>query len=186
MARAVRRVGLAEVPPGEPRPEPSPHAPRLRRHLLLAPLRPRHAARGDDGRARHRRPPGQGAVRGISSYGPEHTREAAGSSNGSGHRSSSTSPRTRCSTGGSRTACSSPRRARRRLHRLLPPRPGPPHRPVRRRHPGGLAIDAEPLAHAAQLNEQTARKSAAWPRSPRVGGSRSPRWRSPGRCAIHA
>ena len=29
--------------------------PRLRRHLLLAPLRPRHAARGDDGRARHRR-----------------------------------------------------------------------------------------------------------------------------------
>ena len=28
---------------------------RLRRHLLLAPLRPRHAARGDDGRARHRR-----------------------------------------------------------------------------------------------------------------------------------
>ena len=30
-----------------------PHGPRLRRHLLLAPLRPRHAARGDAGRARH-------------------------------------------------------------------------------------------------------------------------------------
>ena len=29
------------------------HGPRLRRHLLLPPLRPRHAARGDDGRARH-------------------------------------------------------------------------------------------------------------------------------------
>ena len=33
------------------------------RHLLLAPLRPGHAARGDDGRARPRGPPGQGAVR---------------------------------------------------------------------------------------------------------------------------
>ena len=40
------------------------HGPRLRRHLLLAPARPGHAARGDDRRARHRRAPGQGAVRG--------------------------------------------------------------------------------------------------------------------------
>ena len=37
--------------------------PRLRRHLLLAPLRPGHAARGDDGRARHGGAPGQGALR---------------------------------------------------------------------------------------------------------------------------
>ncbi len=59
----VRRVGLAEVPPREPRPEPPPPGPRLRRHLLLAPVRPRDAARGDDGRARHGRPPGQGALR---------------------------------------------------------------------------------------------------------------------------
>ena len=36
---------------------------RLRRHLLLPPLRPGHAARGDDGRARHRGAAGQGAVR---------------------------------------------------------------------------------------------------------------------------
>ena len=40
-----------------------PHGPRVRRHLLLAPLRPRHAAGGDDRRARHRGPPGQGALR---------------------------------------------------------------------------------------------------------------------------
>ena len=39
------------------------HGARLRRHLLLAPLRPRDAARGDDGRARHGGPPGQGALR---------------------------------------------------------------------------------------------------------------------------
>ena len=48
---------------GEPRAVAEAHAARLRRHLLLAPVRPRHAARGDDGRARHRRPAGQGALR---------------------------------------------------------------------------------------------------------------------------
>ena len=41
----------------------APDGARLRRHLLLAPLRPRHAARGDDGRARRGRAPGQGALR---------------------------------------------------------------------------------------------------------------------------
>ena len=39
------------------------HGPRLRRHLLLPPLRPRHAARGDHGRARRRRALRQGALR---------------------------------------------------------------------------------------------------------------------------
>ncbi len=39
------------------------HAARLRRHLLLAPPRPGDAVRGDHGRARHRRAPGQGALR---------------------------------------------------------------------------------------------------------------------------
>ena len=63
MARPVRRVGLAQVPAREPRPEPAPDGARLRRHLLLAPLRPGDAARGDDGRARHGRAPGQGALR---------------------------------------------------------------------------------------------------------------------------
>ena len=37
--------------------------PRLRRHLLLAPPRPRHAARRNPRRRRHRRAAGQGAVR---------------------------------------------------------------------------------------------------------------------------
>ena len=38
-------------------------APGLRRHLLPPPLRPRHAAGGDDGRAGPRGAPGQGALR---------------------------------------------------------------------------------------------------------------------------
>ena len=54
---------LAQVHAREPGPEPPARRRGLLRHLLLAPLRPRHAARGDRGRAGHRRPPGQGAVR---------------------------------------------------------------------------------------------------------------------------
>src|SRR5947208_155977 len=64
VAGTVRRVGLAQVPARKPRPEPAADGPRLRRHLLLAPLRPGDAARGDDGRARYGGAPGQGALRG--------------------------------------------------------------------------------------------------------------------------
>ena len=63
VARPVRRMGLAQVPAREPRPEPRAAGPRVRRHLLLAPVRPGHAARGDDGRARQRGAAGQGALR---------------------------------------------------------------------------------------------------------------------------
>ena len=73
----VRRVGLAQVPAGEPRPEPAADGPRLRRHLLLAPLRPRHAARGDDGRARHGGAQGKALLRRASPpTRPQRTREA--------------------------------------------------------------------------------------------------------------
>ena len=63
VARTVRRLGLAQVPAGQPGPEPAPAGPRLRGHLLLPPPRPGDAAGRDDGRARHRGPPGQGALR---------------------------------------------------------------------------------------------------------------------------
>ena len=50
--RAGRR--LAQVPARQPRSEPRPHGSRLRRHLLLASVRPGLASRGNDGRARDR------------------------------------------------------------------------------------------------------------------------------------
>ena len=53
VARAVRRVGVAQVPARLARPEPGPDGPRPRRHLLQPPVRPGDAARGDHGRARH-------------------------------------------------------------------------------------------------------------------------------------
>ena len=87
VARPVRRVGLAQVPARQPRPEPAADGARLRRHLLLAPLRPRHAARGDDGRARHRRAPGQGALRRhLLLLGRAHARGGRGSCASSARR----------------------------------------------------------------------------------------------------
>ena len=77
VARPVRRVGLAQVPARQPGPEPEAHGSRLRRHLLLPSLRPGNAARGNHGRARHGRAQRAALYVGISSYGPEKTREAA-------------------------------------------------------------------------------------------------------------
>ena len=117
------------------------HGPRLRRHLLLAPLRPGHAARGDDGRARHARcARARRSTSGISSYSAESTREAAAILRELGtplliHQPSLLDAQPLDRGGPARRA----RRARRRLHRLLAARAGHAHRPVPERHPGGLA-----------------------------------------------
>ena len=58
----LRRPRLAQVPAGQPGPEPAPDGARLRRHLLLPPVRPGHPARGDDGGTATRGPAGQGAA----------------------------------------------------------------------------------------------------------------------------
>ena len=63
VAGTLRRVGQPQIPALQPRPEPEAHGARLCRYLLFAPLRPGHAARGDDGRARHGGPFRQGALR---------------------------------------------------------------------------------------------------------------------------
>ena len=69
---------LPQVPARLARPVAAPDGSRLRRHLLLAPLRPRHAARGDDGRAgRPRCEQGKALYVGISSYSSARTAEAA-------------------------------------------------------------------------------------------------------------
>ena len=43
MERSFRQLGIAQIPHGEPRPEPAPHETRLCRHLLFPPPRPRDA-----------------------------------------------------------------------------------------------------------------------------------------------
>ena len=53
------------------------HGSRLCRYLLLAPLRPRDAARGDDEALDHAVRSGKALYAGISSYNSQRTREAA-------------------------------------------------------------------------------------------------------------
>ena len=136
VAWPVRRVGLAQVPAREPRPVAGADGPRVRRPLLLAPLRSGDPARGDDRRARHRCAPGQGALR-------RHLvllgREDAGSSRdrarpGDADRDPPAvllhaQPLDRA--GAARHA----RGRGHRLHRLLAARAGDAHRPLSRRHP---------------------------------------------------
>ena len=185
VARPVRRVGLAQVPAREPRPEPPSHGPRLRRHLLLPPLRPGHAARGDDGRAGQRRSPGQGALRrdlvvlaGADARGGVDPRA-------NGHAAAhppalllDAEPLDRGRAAGHA------RRARDRVHRVLTARAGVAHRPLRGRHPGGL-----PDRPWALPERGSADGPDRWRRSPRSATSppdearRCPRWRSPGRFA---
>ena len=140
VAGPVRRVGLAQVPAGLARPEPRPDGPGLRRHLLLAPLRPRHAAARDAGRARHRGPPGQGAVRRhLVLLGRAHAR---GRRDPARARHTAADPPALVLAAEPLDRGGTARRARRRGHRLdrlLAARPGDADREVPRRRARGLA-----------------------------------------------
>ena len=136
VARALRRVGLAEVRAVEPRPEPEADAPRVRGHLLFPPPRPGDAARGDDDGPRPGGAAGQGplrrdlelpggddrggrldppAPRDALPHPPAPLLDVRPLDRGRPHRGA--------------------REGRHRLHRLLPARPGPPLRQVPRGHP---------------------------------------------------
>ena len=141
----------------------APDGARLRRHLLLAPPRPGHAARGDDGRARQRRAAGQGAVR--------RDLLVLGRADARGRGDPAASSARRCLI---HQPCYSmlnrwiepelarrARRARRRLHRVLAARAGPAHRPLPGRHPGRLARRPRRLLCARARHRRDAREGAA-------------------------
>ena len=108
VARPLWRWRQPQISAGQPRPEPEADEARLCRHLLFAPLRSQHAARGDDGCARHGRAPGQGALcRHLVLLATRRRRRPPPSSSGSARPRSSTSRATPCSTAGpSATSCS--------------------------------------------------------------------------------
>ena len=149
VARPVRRVGLAQVPAREPRPVAGADGPRLRRPLLLAPLRSGDAARGDDRRARHRRAAGEGALRRhLVLLGRE---DARGRGDRTRPRHADRDPPAVVLDAQPLDRAGAARRARgrgHRLHRLLAARAGDAHRPLSRRHPGGLA--GRPRGHGAR------------------------------------
>ena len=131
-------------------------------------LDPETPARGDHGRPRRGRPPGKGALRRdlVLSAG----RDARGRRDPRAARDAAPDPpavvldaqpvdRGRPSR--------HPRRARRRLHRVLPARPGVAHRPVRGRDPGGLADRPRPLALGRPAHRPDAGEGRRAPRDRR-------------------
>ena len=122
---------------------------RLRRHLLLAPADPSTPLEETMGALHTAVQSGRALYAGISSYSPERTREAARILARAGHAVADppavvldVQPVDRGRTAGR------PRRAGRRLHRVLAVGPGTAHRPLPRwravgfaRRPGGLDVD---------------------------------------------
>ena len=101
---------------------------------------------------------GKALYAGISSYSAgAHSSRRPRSCATSGHRCSSTSRRTRCSTAGSRRrSCSTRWATGRRLHRVLPAGAGHAHRPLPRRHPRGLAGSAGQVARPGRAHRAPA------------------------------
>ena len=124
VARAVRRVGLAQVPAGLARPEPRAHGARLRRHLLLAPLDPDTPLEETLGALDTAVRQGKALYAGVSSYRPSVQAKPRRPCATWARRCSSTSPRTRCSTAGSSPTCSRCSAKRASAASLLPDRPG--------------------------------------------------------------
>ncbi len=136
------------------------HGPRVRRHLLLAPRRSGHAARGDDGRARHGGEAGQGAVRGdLVLLGPADRR---GGADPARPRHAAADPPAVVLAAQPLDRGGPARRARRRgrrRDRVLAARPGDAHDEVPRRDPRGLA--------------RGSRERLALPRPPHRRGARA-------------
>ena len=161
VARPVRRVGLAQVPAGQPRPEPVADGAGLRGHLLLAPLRPRHAARGDAGCPGHGGAPGQGPLRGhLLVLGREHRGGRAHPAR-PGHAAAhppalvlDAEPLDRGGPAG-RGRSRGPR-----LHRVLAAGAGHAHRPLPERHPRGLPRGPRQLAVARPPHRRQPRARA--------------------------
>ena len=102
---------------------------------------------------------GKALYAGISSYSAEKTREAAAIMREPRH--AGRDPPALVLDAEPLDRARAARRARgrgHRLHRLLAARAGPPHRPLPRRHPGGLAREPQPLALARPAERADARR----------------------------
>ena len=186
VARPVRPGRrLAQVPHGVVRPVAAADGPGLRRHLLQPPLRRDHAARGDDGRARLHRPPGQGALRRhlvvLRRAHPRGRRDPARDGHPAAHPPAVVLDAQPLDRGG-------PARCRRRDR----PRPASPSRRWPRACSPTSTSRASPrvrVRHRASRSTRrcspTRRSSTSGPSTgwPRRAASRWRRWRSPGRCA---
>ena len=186
VARPVRRVGLAQVPDLLAGPVAAPDGAGLRRHLLLAPLRPGHPAGGDDGRAGRRRPLRQGALRRHLQLQLGADRAGRRDPARAGHAAADqpavvldAQPLDRA-----RRPARHAGAGRRGLHRVQPAGPGPADRPLPGRHPGRLAGAHQRLPQRERPQRgEDGHASGRSARSPSGAASRWPSSRWPGRCA---
>ena len=128
---------LAQIPAGQPRPEPRPDGSRLRRHLLFPPRRSGHASGRDDGCSRQRRPQGKALYVGISSYSA--VADARGRGDPARSRDAVADPSAVLLDAEPLDRDRSPRRPGRgtdRRHRVLALGAGSAHRPLPRRRTG--------------------------------------------------
>ncbi len=182
VARAVRGVGVAQVPSGEPRPEPAPHGPRLCRHLLLPSFRSRNAARGDHGSPGPGGAPGQGPVRRhllvLGGAHPPGGRDPGPDGDAGAHPPAVVLHPQPLDRG---RPSRRPRGPRDRLHRLLAPRPGRAQRPL----PGGCPRGVQGRPRRLPDHGDADAGDAGQGADPRQAGhrprvSRWLRWPSPG------
>ena len=191
VARPLRRVGQPQVPDRLLRPVAEADGARLCRHLLFAPLRPRHAARGNHGRARS---PSCARARalyvGISSYNSAATREAAAILKDLGtpcliHQPSYNMLNRWVERDGLKETLAGARHRLDRLHAA-----GAGHADRRNTSTASRRAAAPPRARACAPRFLTDRAIAAHPRAERASPRRAARpwrrWRSPGSCATAA
>ena len=189
VARPLRRLRLAQVPAREPRPEPAAHGPRLRRHLLLAPARPRRrrwrrrSARSTPpcGRARRCTPASRPTRR---SAPPQAADDPARARHAAAHPpavvlDAQPLDRARPARRARRARASAASSSRRSPRACSPTATWTASRPTRA--PAARAR-SRPTCSASRRSRRSARST----RSPRGAARRSRRWRWPGRCATRA
>ena len=164
----------------------APDGPRVRRHLLLAPLRPRHSARGDDRGTRHGGEAGQGALRRHLLLLAREDPRGGGDRPQPRHADRDPPAVLLDAEPLDRAGAARHARGRRdRLHRFLAARAGRPHRPLPGRDPGGVARGHRGHRALRGSTERADDGEGARAERDRDRGAarRSPRWRSRGRCA---
>ena len=163
VARPLRRLRVAQVPARR-------RSTRASRRLGLDYVDifyshrpdPETPDRGDDGRARERRAPGQGALRRHLELRPRADPRGRGGARGGG-RAAAHPPAALLDVRPAHRGRALPRArgGRRGEHRVLPARTGPAHRPLpRRRGPGGLTGRDEPLPLARPHQRRLPRAGA--------------------------
>ena len=187
MAGSLRRLGLAQIPAGEPRPEPAAPGAGLRRYLLQPPARSR-IRRSRRRWARWRMPSARArpSMPAFRTTAPEQTARAAQILRELGTPCLIHQPRYSMFNRGPENGLLDVLvRGGHRRHRVLPAGAGLAHQPLPDGHSARLARRPRPPLPQARATSprKRSRRSAISTGWRKPAASRSRRWPSPGCCA---